>query len=157
MGSSSANCGVPPGNKEREKKSARPLGRKQWRRPARISKSPVMPGLVPTERTPSRAITSATSGRTPRRFWQWNIHAPDIVHADRGLPREGDAMRTPASIAAAVAVVGLVGCASVAHLPFSAGVGADPQLPSPETALIPTVHIAPAKGWPEGGKPEAAA
>jgi glucose/arabinose dehydrogenase len=34
--------------------------------------------------------------------------------------------------------------------------GASPQLPSPQTSWIPTVNIATAKGWPEGGKPAAA-
>jgi glucose/arabinose dehydrogenase len=34
--------------------------------------------------------------------------------------------------------------------------GPSPQLPSPQTSLIPTVNIATAKGWPEGGKPTAA-
>lgn len=32
--------------------------------------------------------------------------------------------------------------------------GASPQLPEPVKTLIPTVHIAPAKGWPEGGQPQ---
>jgi glucose/arabinose dehydrogenase len=34
--------------------------------------------------------------------------------------------------------------------------GPSPQLASPQTSWIPTVHIATAKGWPEGGKPAAA-
>ena len=34
--------------------------------------------------------------------------------------------------------------------------GPSPQLPSPQTSWIPTVNIATAKGWPEGGKPTAA-
>ncbi|MBR1154779.1 sorbosone dehydrogenase family protein [Bradyrhizobium sp. JYMT SZCCT0428] len=33
--------------------------------------------------------------------------------------------------------------------------GPSPQLPSPQTSWIPTVNIANAKGWPEGGKPTA--
>jgi glucose/arabinose dehydrogenase len=33
--------------------------------------------------------------------------------------------------------------------------GPSPQLPSPQTSWIPTVNIATAKGWPEGGKPTA--
>ncbi len=43
-----------------------------------------------------------------------------------------------------------------ATLPESAGIGPNPQLPAPNSTLIPTVHIAPAKGWPEGVKPTAA-
>ena len=34
--------------------------------------------------------------------------------------------------------------------------GPDPKLPPPKTKIIPTVDIAPAKGWPDGAKPEAA-
>jgi glucose/arabinose dehydrogenase len=34
--------------------------------------------------------------------------------------------------------------------------GPSPSLPQPETSWIPTVNIAPAKGWPAGGKPTAA-
>src|SRR5258706_78546 len=36
-------------------------------------------------------------------------------------------------------------------------VGPDPVLPEPETSLIPTVQVAPAKGWPSGAVPAAAA
>ena len=55
-----------------------------------------------------------------------------------------------------VAAVGLVACAESAKLPFSAGVGPDPLLPRPTKTLIPTVDIAPAKGWPAGAMPVAA-
>src|SRR5579864_7085455 len=41
-------------------------------------------------------------------------------------------------------------------LPETAALGPSPTLPDPIKALIPTVHIAPAKGWPEGAKPTAA-
>jgi len=43
-----------------------------------------------------------------------------------------------------------------ARLPVSAGTGLHPELPAPEHSLIPTLNIAPAKGWPTGGKPTAA-
>ena len=36
-------------------------------------------------------------------------------------------------------------------------IGANPQLPKPNKQMIPTVHIAPAKGWPVGTQPVAAA
>lgn len=36
------------------------------------------------------------------------------------------------------------------------GTGPNPVLPAPTPERIPTVHIAPAIGWPEGGKPVAA-
>ena len=47
--------------------------------------------------------------------------------------------------------------AETAKLPFSAGVGPNPTLPPPNKTLIPTLLIAPAKGWPEGAKPVSAA
>lgn len=37
------------------------------------------------------------------------------------------------------------------------GSGPNPQLPAPNPGLLPTVNIAPAVGWPAGGKPTAAA
>jgi glucose/arabinose dehydrogenase len=48
---------------------------------------------------------------------------------------------------------GLAACADTAQLPFDAGTGPNPALPEPVTSLIPTVHIAPAKGWPQGAAP----
>jgi glucose/arabinose dehydrogenase len=47
----------------------------------------------------------------------------------------------------------LVACGDTALLPPEAGMGANPTLPAPVTRLIPTVNIAPAKGWPEGVMP----
>jgi glucose/arabinose dehydrogenase len=44
-----------------------------------------------------------------------------------------------------------------AKLPFASLVGPDPALPPPHKTLIPTVNIAPAKSWPAGAKPVAAA
>ena len=38
-----------------------------------------------------------------------------------------------------------------------AGIGPAPALPAPHHALLPTVNIAPAEGWPQGGKPVAPA
>jgi glucose/arabinose dehydrogenase len=35
------------------------------------------------------------------------------------------------------------------------GVGPSPKLPEPQQSLIPTIHVAPATGWTEGGKPVA--
>ena len=43
-----------------------------------------------------------------------------------------------------------------AKLPETAGTGPSPTLPEPTKTLIPTVHIAPVKGWPDGAKPAAA-
>jgi glucose/arabinose dehydrogenase len=47
----------------------------------------------------------------------------------------------------------LVGCGDMATLPVSAGTGAQPVIPKPRSTLIPTVNIAPAKGWPLGEMP----
>ena len=54
-------------------------------------------------------------------------------------------------------VVLLASCAESARLPLSAGTGMQPTLPPPRHTLLPTVNIAPAQGWPEGGTPLAAA
>lgn len=43
-----------------------------------------------------------------------------------------------------------------ALLNVSEGSGPSPQLPEPHATLIPTINIAPAIGWPDGGKPKAA-
>ena len=61
------------------------------------------------------------------------------------------------SVVALLLLLGAVatGCES-ARLPLSAGVGPDPALPPPNPTRIPTVHFAPAKGWPEGATPTAA-
>ena len=54
-----------------------------------------------------------------------------------------------------VACLLLAGC-ETATLPFKAGTGPRPELPPPAHSLIPTVHIAPARGWPADGTPVAA-
>ncbi|WP_374046054.1 sorbosone dehydrogenase family protein [Massilia sp. R2A-15] len=40
---------------------------------------------------------------------------------------------------------------------YAVGFGPNPVLPAPEKNLLPTVNVAPAEGWPSGGKPVAAA
>ena len=60
------------------------------------------------------------------------------------------------SLMLGIAALGLSACGEQARLPVSAGVGPNPELPPPKTSLIPTVHIAPAKGWPDGVAPTAA-
>lgn len=54
-------------------------------------------------------------------------------------------------------ILDLGACGEVATLPEQAGVGPHPTLPSPNPTLLPTVNIAPAKGWPAGATPRAAA
>ena len=54
-------------------------------------------------------------------------------------------------------LLNLVACGEVATLPETAGIGTRPTLPSPNPTLIPTVNVAPAKGWATGAKPIAGA
>ena len=56
-----------------------------------------------------------------------------------------------------ILIVALAACAERSRLPEAASVGPDPQLPEPVESLIPTVKVAPAKGWPSGVTPKAAA
>ena len=60
-------------------------------------------------------------------------------------------MRTQLAV---VLVLALAGCEK-STMPLQ--LGADPSLPEPTQDLIPTVKIAPAKGWPNGVTPKAAA
>jgi len=55
-----------------------------------------------------------------------------------------------------VLALALAACGEKATLPISAGTGPQPTLPPPQQTLIPTVNIAPAKGWPAGAMPQAA-
>ncbi len=55
-----------------------------------------------------------------------------------------------------VAAFALGACGGEARLNVEDGTGPDPRLPSPDKSLIPTVKIAPAIGWPDGGRPIAA-
>lgn len=64
--------------------------------------------------------------------------------------------RALAAIIAATTVI-LAGCGESARLPVSAGMGPIPSLPPPHETLIPTVNIAPAKGWLAGAAPTPAA
>jgi glucose/arabinose dehydrogenase len=67
-------------------------------------------------------------------------------------------MRIPRPVPAALALAASMtaGCASAARLPVAAGTGPSPVLPSPDTSLIPLVHVVKARGWPSGGTPVAA-
>ena len=59
--------------------------------------------------------------------------------------------------AAVLALTLLSACGEVAKLPVEAGMGPDPQLPPPNTTLIPTVNTAKAVGWQDGAQPTPAA
>jgi glucose/arabinose dehydrogenase len=54
-------------------------------------------------------------------------------------------------------MLNIIACGERATLPLEAGMGPRPTLPAPNPTLVPTVNIAPAKGWPDGAKPAAAA
>jgi glucose/arabinose dehydrogenase len=54
-------------------------------------------------------------------------------------------------------VLTLGACGESATIPLAAGFGPDPQLPSPNHTLIPTVKIAPAIGWIGNAQPHPAA
>jgi len=54
-------------------------------------------------------------------------------------------------------MLALAACGEMATLPVEAGMGPKPTLPPPNPTLLPTVNIAPAKGWPAGATPTAAA
>ena len=51
----------------------------------------------------------------------------------------------------------LAACGEKATIPVDAGYGPNPTLPPPNRTLLPTVLIAPAKGWPANAQPVAAA
>lgn len=56
-----------------------------------------------------------------------------------------------------LAVLALSACGEPSTLAEAETTGPSPTLPEPKYQMVPTVKIAPAVGWGEGGKPEAAA
>lgn len=50
----------------------------------------------------------------------------------------------------------VLACGSSAHLPIAAGFGSSPELPRPETSLIPLINVVTARGWGAGQQPTAA-
>jgi glucose/arabinose dehydrogenase len=61
------------------------------------------------------------------------------------------------SLVLVVAVAGLIVYGAPALSATAVGVGPNPALPPPQESLMPTVDIAPAKGWPQGARPTAPA
>lgn len=62
-------------------------------------------------------------------------------------------MRLRHLVAPLAMTLGITGCGSIAHLPVSAGIGPEPALPPPQLSPIPTIHVAPATGWPADAQP----
>jgi glucose/arabinose dehydrogenase len=59
----------------------------------------------------------------------------------------------PEWLLAGCLAVMLSSCGEMAKLPLEAGIGPQPVLPAPNPTLVPTVDIAPARGWPAGAMP----
>lgn len=64
--------------------------------------------------------------------------------------------RATRTLAALVLIAALAACGDTAKLPDAASVGPVPTLPHPDRALVPTVQVAKARGWPAGRAPVAA-
>ena len=62
-------------------------------------------------------------------------------------------MRRAAAATLILAAAALCACGDNARYPVAAGVGPDPALPPSRQALVPTVNVAPATGWPAGTAP----
>ncbi len=62
----------------------------------------------------------------------------------------------PQHLPVVIAALVLSACSEMSKLPSGADTGPNPVLPEPNPTLIPTVKIAPAKGWPTGVTPKAA-
>src|ERR1700719_3212071 len=82
--------------------------------------------------------------------------APRRSSAGEGA-QDKDARMRMTALAVLVPLLALLSaCGDQATLPVSAGTGPNPELPPPHRTLLPTVNIAPAKGWPAGAAPTAA-
>ena len=66
-------------------------------------------------------------------------------------------MKLATLAASAVVALMLSACGETAQLTVADGTGPQPRLVAPHPTLIPTVNIAPARGWPTGVTPQAAA
>jgi glucose/arabinose dehydrogenase len=66
-------------------------------------------------------------------------------------------MRPTTIVLACLLCTALAGCGESARLAVRDGMGPDPRLPPQVHRIIPTLNVANAQGWPEGGMPDAAA
>src|SRR3990167_3318744 len=64
---------------------------------------------------------------------------------------------TSLALTIATAALALAACGDTAKLTIADGTGPQPKWVEPHATLIPTVNIAPARGWPAGATPQAAA
>ncbi|MFL6570608.1 MAG: PQQ-dependent sugar dehydrogenase [Burkholderiales bacterium] len=62
-------------------------------------------------------------------------------------------MRSTYVLAVVTCLFAATACAERSQLTPEQTVGSDPVLPAPSSTPIPTMHVAPAKGWPTGAKP----
>jgi glucose/arabinose dehydrogenase len=62
--------------------------------------------------------------------------------------------RRTVAVAVLAMTLPLAACGDEATLSEQAGSGPNPKLPEPKHSWFPTVHIAPAKGWPAGETPK---
>src|SRR5687768_13629502 len=76
------------------------------------------------------------------------------VGSSRQRP-SGKHARLAGVLLAAAAGLALSACEE-AKLEVSEGTGPNPTLPPPDSSFIPTVNVADATGWLDGGKPTAA-
>ena len=72
------------------------------------------------------------------------------------MARAGFALVMPSPRPLCATLLLLAACGETATLPPGSDIGPNPTLPEPNETLIPTVDIADAIGWPDGGKPVAA-
>lgn len=64
-------------------------------------------------------------------------------------------MKAPIPVLLTALLLPVAAAATDAQL-FEKSTGQRPALPEPESSFLPTLHIAPAKGWPAGSSPKAA-
>ena len=96
----------------------------------------------------NHSIIGSNDRKIAAKFFTVVLRLPEHPHYGSSLFRR--------LIGAALLVLTLAGCSDEAKLPVSAGTGPNPELPPPASRLMPTVNIAPARGWPTGDKPRAA-
>src|SRR5262245_11216646 len=85
---------------------------------------------------------------------------PTLTHRRCAVRLPGTAAPSPPAFCALCAVVAMSvamsACNTVSSQKPVNEFGAGPELPQPEQRLVPTIHVAPAQGWPSGASPVAA-